>query len=173
MTRRQLADRDYPVYFTTGAFAIGRDFTTLVHIRGRMLVRTSADLGGVTIYGVNPGLAAATGPNMAKTFKRFRKEVQDSLLAVAATVDSYEEFKQNAQAMLNVEAPAFSQRWSDADEAMRCGELENELGIPEVEVEEPVRASMEFVRLRPWRPRWLSWFIPVQDEQVLNAVATT
>jgi hypothetical protein len=110
-----------PLIFTYRDAVSGNGFLAGVTVTGRAVI-THED-GQWWMYGVRPAGIAETGNTPNETFLSFRQRYSAVLFDIAADVESFEAFKEEVERFFYEADPREEQRWSEAHNLMRSGEV--------------------------------------------------
>ncbi len=118
---------EYALFFESGGPVFGDGFVASVQVRGRLLaIRTAEDC---ELYGVNPGGFAVYADTLNEAYARFVEDLRLVLVDIAAEGCTFEHFQRRARVLFSTSGPRTRERWKEARERARRGEIENDLGL--------------------------------------------
>lgn len=142
---------NYPLIFTLRELVTGKGYLAGVRIQGKALMVDEGD-DGWWAYGVQPGGLAGTGASWPEAYFNFKQTFSGLLNDIAAEVQSFAEFYNEAARCLSTINEADGKAWDAARAAIRAGSQVVQGGIadlPRCVDEVETRLEIQALALEP------------------------
>jgi hypothetical protein len=128
---------NYPVMFTFRDAVSGNGFLSGVTLGGRALIVHEPDDQNWWIYGVRPAPIAESGKTPLEAFANFRNAYKNVLFDYAEGAATFEAFKQNVERFYAEPDNDEENRWNEALQSIRAGNVPIESPFTELPKESP------------------------------------
>jgi hypothetical protein len=139
---------NYPVMFTFRDAVSGNGFLSGVTIGGRALIVHEPEDQNWRIYGVRPAPIAESGKTPLEAFANFRNAYKNVLFDFAESAATFEAFKQSTEQFYAEPDNDEENRWLEALQAIRAGNVPIEASLKDVPKEAPENRP-SFISIQP------------------------